>query len=153
MQGMPKVIGTGQDLYNLLGLVQAGAVTPGELGLAIEGIEARKYIFTLIVSISEDKRYITTNYMAEAAKGASLVCQGKEYTIKSVEHVTEPREQTEVAEEIQIIENKKTIIGVDADIEETAITLGVENPINVLENMGIIQDDINNIKGVLAKYE
>ena len=42
---MPKVIGTGKDIYNLLGMVQAGKLEAGELMEAIQGIEEEKYIF------------------------------------------------------------------------------------------------------------
>ena len=87
MRNMPKVIGTGKDIYNLLGMVQAGTLEAAELREVINGIEEEKYIFVPVVEISEDKRYITTNYLAEAEKGAKVLCEGKEYTIKSVEHV------------------------------------------------------------------
>lgn len=86
MRNMPKVIGTGKDIYNLLGMVQAGTLEAAELREVINGIEEEKYIFVPVVEISEDKRYITTNYLAEAEKGAKVLCEGKEYTIKSVEH-------------------------------------------------------------------
>ena len=87
MRNMPKVIGTGKDIYNLLGMVQAGTLEAAELREVINGLEEEKYIFVPVVEISEDKRYITTNYLAEAEKGAKVLCEGKEYTIKSVEHV------------------------------------------------------------------
>ena len=83
MRNMPKVIGTGKDVYNLLGMVQAGKLEAAELREAISGIEEVKYIFVPVIAISEDKRYITANYLAEAAKGAKVLCEGKEYTIKS----------------------------------------------------------------------
>ena len=89
MRNMPKVIGTGKDIYNLLGMVQAGKLAAGELREAIQGIEEEKYIFSPVIDISEDKRYVTTNYLAEAQKGAKVLCEGKVYTIKSVEHITE----------------------------------------------------------------
>ena len=80
MRNMPKVIGTGKDVYNLLGMVQAGKLEAAELREAISGIEEVKYIFVPVIAISEDKRYITANYLAEAAKGAKVLCEGKEYT-------------------------------------------------------------------------
>lgn len=153
MRNMPKVIGTGKDIYNLLGMVQAGKLEAAELREAINGIEEVKYIFVPIIAISEDKRYVTTNYLAEAAKGAKVVCEGKEYTIKSVEHiVVEPAAAAE-EETTETKEEKQTVIGVDADLEATAEKVGVENPVNILDTIGITQGELDSIKGVLAKYE
>ena len=45
MRNMPKVIGTGKDIYNLLGMVQAGTLEAAELREVINGIEEEKYIF------------------------------------------------------------------------------------------------------------
>lgn len=153
MRNMPKVIGTGKDIYNLLGMVQAGKLDAAELKEAISGIEEVKYIFVPVIAISEDKRYITTNYLAEAVKGAKVLCEGVEYTIKSVEHiVVEPAAAAE-EETTETKEEKQTVIGVDADLEGTAEKVGVENPVNILDTIGITQGELDSIKGVLAKYE
>lgn len=153
MRNMPKVIGTGKDIYNLLGMVQAGKLEVSELREAINGIEEVKYILVPVIAISEDKRYVTTNYLAEAAKGAKVLCEGKEYTIKSVEHITvEPKEADE-EEATEAKEEKQTVIGVDADLEATAEKVGVESPVNILDTIGITQGELDSIKGVLAKYE
>lgn len=153
MRNMPKVIGTGKDIYNLLGMVQAGRMEAEELREAINGLEEVKYIFVPVIAISEDKRYVTTNYLAEAAKGAKVLCEGKEYTVKSVEHITiEPMTATE-EETAEATEEKQTVIGVDADLEVTAEKIGVESPVNILDTIGITQEELDSIKGVLAKYE
>ena len=153
MRNMPKVIGTGKDIYNLLGMVQAGKLEAAELREAINGIEEVKYIFVPVIAISEDKRYVTTNYLAEAAKGPKVVCEGKEYTIKSVEHITiEPAAAAE-EETTETKEEKQTVIGVDADLEVTAEKVGVESPVNILDTIGITQGELDSIKGVLTKYE
>lgn len=153
MRNMPKVIGTGKDIYNLLGMVQAGKLEAAELKEAINGIEEVKYIFVPVIGISEDKRYVTTNYLAEAAKGAKVLCEGKEYTIKSVEHIiVEPAAAAE-EETAETKEEKQTVIGVDADLEVTAEKVGVESPVNILDTIGITQGELDSIKGVLAKYE
>lgn len=154
MRNMPKVIGTGRDIYNLLGMVQAGSLAAEELKEAIQGIEEEKYIFTPVISISEDKRYVTTNYLAEAAKGAKLMCEGTVYTIKSVEHITVEAQaiaEEETTEEQK--EEKQTVIGVDADLTVTAEKVGVENPVSILDTIGITQGELDSIKGVLEKYE
>lgn len=154
MRNMPKVIGTGKDIYNLLGMVQAGKLAAGELKEAIQGIEEEKYIFSPVIDISEDKRYVTTNYLAEAEKGAKVLCEGKVYTVKSVEHITEEAEVAGEGEtETEQREKKKTVIGVNADLKETAEKIGVENPVSILERIGITQGELDSIKGVLAKYE
>lgn len=154
MRNMPKVIGTGKDIYNLLGMVQAGKLAAGELKEAIQRIEEEKYIFSPVIDISEDKRYVTTNYLAEAEKGAKVLCEGKVYTVKSVEHITEEAEAAGEGEtETEQRENKKTVIGVNADLKETAEKIGVENPVSILERIGITQGELDSIKGVLAKYE
>lgn len=153
MRNMPKVIGTGKDIYNLLGMVQAGKLEAEELREAINGIEEVKYIFVPVINISEDKRYVTTNYLAEAAKGAKVVCEGKEYTIKSVEHITVELAAADEEGTTETKEEKQTVIGVDADLEVTAEKVGVENPVNILDTIGITQGELDSIKGVLAKYE
>lgn len=154
MRNMPKVIGTGKDIYNLLGMVQAGKLAAGELREAIQGIEEEKYIFSPVIDISEDKRYVTTNYLAEAQKGAKVLCEGKVYTIKSVEHITEEAATAGEGEtEAEQREDKKTVIGVNADLKEAAEKVGIENPVSVLERIGITQEELDSIKGVLAKYE
>lgn len=156
MRNMPKVIGTGKDIYNLLGMVQAGKLAAEELKEAIQGIEEEKYIFSPVIDISEDKRYVTTNYLAEAEKGAKVLCEGKVYTIKSVEHITEGAAAAgeEAAEEMtEQREEKRTVIGVNADLKVTAEKIGVENPVSILERIGITQGELDSIKGVLAKYE
>ena len=154
MRNMPKVIGTGKDIYNLLGMVQAGKLAAGELREAIQGIEEEKYIFSPVIDISEDKRYVTTNYLAEAQKGAKVLCEGKVYTIKSVEHITEEAAVDGEGEtETEQREDKKTVIGVNADLKEAAEKVGIENPVSVLERIGITQEELDSIKGVLAKYE
>lgn len=154
MRNMPKVIGTGKDIYNLLGMVQAGKLAAGELREAIQGIEEEKYIFSPVIDISEDKRYVTTNYLAEAKKGAKVLCEGKVYTIKSVEHITEEAAAAGEGEtETEQREDEKTVIGVNADLKEAAEKVGIENPVSVLERIGITQEELDSIKGVLAKYE
>lgn len=153
MRNMPKVIGTGKDIYNLLGMVQAGKLEAAELREAISGIEEVKYIFVPVIAISEDKRYVTANYLAEAAKGAKAVCEGKEYTIKSVEHITVEPAAADEEETVEAKEDKQTVIGVDADLEVTAEKIGVESPVNILDTIGITQGELDSIKGVLAKYE
>lgn len=153
MRNMPKVIGTGKDIYNLLGMVQAGKLEAAELREAINGIEEVKYIFVPVIAISEDKRYVTTNYLAEAAKGAKVVCEGKEYTIKSVEHITVEPAAADEEGTTETKEEKQTTIGVDADLEVTAEKVGVESPVNILDTIGITQGELDSIKGVLAKYE
>lgn len=153
MRNMPKVIGTGKDIYNLLGMVQAGKLEAAELREAINGIEETKYIFVPVIAISEDKRYVTTNYLAEASKGAKVLCEGKEYTIKSVEHITVETAAADEEETTETKEEKQTVIGVDADLEVTAEKVGVESPVNILDTIGITQGELDSIKGVLAKYE
>lgn len=154
MRNMPKVIGTGKDIYNLLGMVQAGSLEAEELKEAIRGIEEEKFIFVPVIAISEDKRYVTTNYLAEAVKGAKVMCEGTEYIIKSVEHITiEPTTQEDGVAENEQREEKQTVIGVNADLKETADKIGAENPVSILNTIGITQGELDSIKGVLAKYE
>ena len=80
------------------------------------------------------------------------MCEGKEYTIKSVEHVAvEQQSQKEDTGEAK--EEKKTVIGVNADLETTEEKVGVESPVNILDTLGITQGELDSIKGVLARYE
>ena len=54
MRNMPKVIGTGKDIYNLLGMVQAGTLEAAELREVINGNEQEKYRIVQVVDNSED---------------------------------------------------------------------------------------------------
>lgn len=83
MRNMPKVIGTGKDIYNLLGMVQAGTLEAAELREVINGIEEEKYIFVPVVEISEDKRYITTNYLAEAERALRYCVKARNIQLKA----------------------------------------------------------------------
>ena len=65
---------------------------------------------------------------------------------------TEANRTTE-EENTETKEEKQTVIGVDADLEATAEKVGVENPVNILDTIGITQGELDSIKGVLAKYE
>ena len=44
MRNMPKVIGTGKDIYNLLGMVQAGTLEAAELREVINGSKKKVYL-------------------------------------------------------------------------------------------------------------
>lgn len=103
-------------------------------------------ISSIILNFSLINAEIMNNTNIQAEETA------KEYTIKSVEHVA-VEQQSRGEDTGEAKEEKKTVIGVNADLETTAEKVGVESPVNILDTLGITQGELDSIKGVLARYE
>ena len=74
-----------------------------------------------------------------------------DYISRLTQEADMEKEQAAIEEEAK--EEKKTVIGVNADLETTAEKVGVESPVNILDTLGITQGELDSIKGVLARYE
>lgn len=138
MNGYPKAIGTGQDLYNCLALVQSGNLKAADLRQTLDAIDARKWIHCSVVSISDDRKTVTVRYCNEADEGQAISTGAK---IVTVEHICEEKEPSET--KITLSE------ALPAGKNEVYIPAAA----SPLEELGITQDKLNGISEVLKQYE
>ena len=148
MEGFPKAIGTGQDLFHCLAMVQAGQLRAEDLKSAIGGIEAQEYISCPIQAISEDRKTVTVNYCAEA-KVSQTVNGMQDCAITAVEN---QKTGTDVSSSAENIPNQ-TVVIISAALGTDETSLRIPAPTSPLAALGITQDQLNSIKGVLKQYE
>lgn len=186
MKGFPKKIATGNDLYNCLSLVQAGALPADKLSDAINAIEERQYITVPILQISEDRKTIVINPCSEAVSGTKVKNnytttikeaqqQKAEAVLKAFEKIAQGATETlgnifgklgiDIGSLISGIGGAAADSTDEPETEElTILTLSRamaegENALKILsdkspfEMLGISQDEIKSIKGVLKNYE
>jgi hypothetical protein len=150
MKGFPKTIGTGQDLFNCLAMVQAGELAAADLKNTIEAIEAQKYIYCPIVSISEDRKAVTINYCHEVQTSQAVNTATAGCTISAVEH---KRVNTGTQEDENETVPNQTIVTLSAALGAGETVLKIPAPVSQYTALGITQEQINSIKVVLDKYE
>ena len=150
MKGFPKTIGTGQDLFNCLAMVQAGELAAADLKSAISGIEARKYIPCPIVAISDDRKTVTINYCPEAKASQAIDTAIIGCIISTVEHKTVSTGAGSTGSESG---PNQTIITLSAALGTGETVLKIPATTSPLTVLGITQDQIKSIKVVLDKYE
>lgn len=94
MRNFPKNLKTKEDIYNCLEMVRAGELFAEDLAKAIKKIKNQNYINAEITGISDDRKIITTRYLAEADEGSRAKVGAVIVTIKAVSHIeSEPDEQ------------------------------------------------------------
>jgi hypothetical protein len=144
MKGFPKKIGSGQDLLNLLSMVQAKQLSADDLKRSIATIEARKYITCPIVTISDDRKTATVNYCSEAAKD-QIIGNAGGATIAAVTSKTSggaaPGGMKNTPDQ--------TVITLSAALGAGETSLKIPSAASPLAALGITQDQLNSIKGVL----
>lgn len=136
MRGYPHAIGTGQDLTNLLTLVQSGELSKADLQDSIASIEARKTITCPIVTISDDRKTVTLRYCAEA-KAGQAIAEG--VTVSAVQHTGNNPDAMQ------------TVLTLSAALPDGQVSIRIPNPANPLAALGITQTQIDAIKEALAK--
>lgn len=144
MRNFPKNLKTKEDIYNCLEMVRAGELRVADLVKAINKIKNQNYINAPIKELSEDRKTITTHYLAEAAAGGKAIVGTASVTIKGVTHVdSDPDEQgntTKIASEIVI--SKAATKGAEMFALE-------KNP-SVYDKYGVTEAELNDI---LAELE
>lgn len=94
MRNFPKNLKTKEDIYNCLEMVRAGELRAADLVKAITKIKNQNYTNAIITAMSDDRKTVTTNYLAEADNGSRAKVGSVVATIKSVTHIeSEPDEQ------------------------------------------------------------
>ena len=94
MRNFPKNLKTRDDIYNCLDMVRAGELRAADLVKAINKIKNQNYINAVITEMSEDRKTVITNYLAEADNGSRAKVGNVTATIKTVTHnESEPDEQ------------------------------------------------------------
>ncbi|UZT82152.1 hypothetical protein [Caproicibacterium sp. BJN0003] len=147
MKGFPKTIGTGQDLFNCLAMVQAGELAAVDLKNAIEAIEAQAYIPCPIGSISEDRKTVTINYCPEAQASQAINTATSGCTVSAVEHKKVSGGTEDAGSETgpnQTIVTLSTALGVGETV------LKIPAPTSPYAALGITQEQIDSIKVVLC---
>lgn len=136
MRGYPSTIGTGQDLQNLLALVQAGELPKADLQGSIAAIEARQTITCPIVGVSDDRKTVTLRYCAEA-KAGQTVASG--VTISAVQTMGTDSD------------SQQTVLTLSAGLPADQTDIPIPNPADVLGALGITQTQLDAIKEALSK--
>lgn len=150
MKGFPKTIGTGQDLFNCLAMVQAGELAAADLKNTIEAIEARAYIPCPIGAISEDRKTVTINYCPEAQAAQAVNTATAGCTISTVEHKKVSTGTEGTGSETG---PNQTIVTLSAALGAGETVLKIPAPTSPYTALGITQKQINSIMEVLDKYE
>lgn len=181
MRGYPKHIGTGEDLYHCLAMVQAGELPAAALSDTLTAIEEQQYITVPILSMSEDRKTVVVYASPEATEGAE-VQNTAATTIKTA--ATAPtmallaKAATEDVAQSGALKTGVTQlsgeVAVDAQAEDTgpdmeeaavteitlsralpkdATTIKIAAAQSPFERLGVTEDDFNSIKGVLKNYE
>jgi hypothetical protein len=148
MKGFPKAIGTGQDLLNCLALVQAKELAADDLKNAIAGIEAQAFITCPIVAVSGDRKTVTINYCPEA-QDAQTINSAAGCTITAVNHQASGTNGAGGSENTP----DQSVITLSAALGTDETALKIPSPASPLAALGITQDQLNSIKGVLKQYE
>lgn len=87
MRNFPKNLKTRDDIYNCLDMVRAGQLKASDLVNAINKIKNQNYINAVITEVSEDRKTVTTNYLAEADVDGRAKVENLTVTIKRVTHI------------------------------------------------------------------
>ena len=144
MKGYPKMLNTKEDYLNCLAMVQAGELEAAGLQEALDALEKQRYIETRIMSASDDRKQVTVMYCAEAAKGAAFYSGEVKGTVTAATSVMSADNNEEPS---------TTTFTLSAAVPKDAVTISVMNSVDILANVGMTEDDITAIKGVLAQYE
>ena len=143
MKGYPSNFNTKEDYYNCLTLVQAGELEAEGLKDALNALEEQRYIHTTILSRSADKKEVSIMFYTEVTVGTAFYCGNVIGTVKSTvaKHNAKDDEPDTM---------KLTLSDAISD-EETRVHI-ISNVDN-LALVGMTEDDIKAIKGVLKQYE
>ncbi len=150
MRGFPKKIATSEDLYNCLGMVQSGELTGSNLATVIANLEQRKYIAVPIVELSEDRKTVVIAECSEAVIGV-LVKGSANTKITGIETIESSAET--VVEETTQTEPKHATITLSKALPVGETFLRIVSPRDPFVALGITETELNNIKGVLTRYE
>lgn len=144
MRKFPSNLKTRADIYNCLDMVRAGELRASDLIKAIKKIKNQNYINAVITGISEDRKTVTTNYLAEADVDMRAKVGEVIVTVKSLTHIeSEPDEQGRTS-------FVSTEIDVSRAVAAGAEIFGLEKVPPVFDRYGVTEAELDDI---LAELE
>ena len=144
MRKFPSNLRTRADIYNCLDMVRAGELRASDLIKAIKKIKNQNYINAVITDVSEDRKTVTTNYLAEADVDMRAKVGEVIVTIKSLTHIeSEPDEQGRTS-------FVSTAIDVSRAVAAGAEIFGLEKVPPVFDRYGVTEAELDDI---LAELE
>lgn len=147
MRGFPKVIATGQDLYNCLAMVQAGTLDAQNLRQAVESIEARGFINCPVLEVSTDRKKVTINFCSEAKAGLMV----NDVEVATVQHV---RNATRTgSSDTSGNSYTDTVMTLKTPIAAGTAVLYIPSPVDPVAVIGLTAEQFIAIKEDLNKYE
>lgn len=135
MKGFPKIIGTGQDLFNCLALVKAGELSGADVTREIQRIESRGFLHCPIMDMSADRKAATIRYCNEAEVGQLV----NGIAVSGVEHTMGEDDTPE-----------NTIITLKKALPADVTVMLVPAPVNPLDELGITQAQLDSIKEAIS---
>lgn len=143
MKGYPNNFNTKEDYYNCLAMVQAGELEAAGLNEALDALEEQRYIHTAIMSKSADRKEVSIMLCTEVVKGAAFYCGNVTGTVNSV-----------VAKHSASTDEPDTMaLTLSAAVPEAEAKVHIISSVDNLALVGMTEDDIKAIKGVLKQYE
>lgn len=144
MRKFPSNLKIRADIYNCLDMVRAGELRASDLVKAIKKIKNQNYINAVITDISNDRKTVTTNYLAEADVDMRAKVGEVIVTIKSLTHIeSEPDEQGRTS-------FVSTEIVVSRAVAAGAEIFGLEKVPPVFDRYGVTEAELDDI---LAELE
>jgi tellurite resistance-related uncharacterized protein len=144
VKGYPSNFNTKEDYYNCLAMMQAGKLDAAGLKEAIDALEEQRYIHTSILSRSAENKEVSIRLCQEVAVGAAFYCGNVTGTVKSAvaKHSANTDEQQDTME-----------LTLSAAIPDAENMIHIISSVDNLALVGMTEDDIKAIKGVLKQYE
>lgn len=144
MRKFPSNLKTRADIYNCLDMVRAGELRASDLIKAIKKIKNQNYINAVITGISEDRKTVTTNYLAEADVDMRAKVGEMIVTVKSLTHIeSEPDEQ-----------GRTSFVSTEIDVSRAVVAgaeiFGLEKVPPVFDRYGVTEAELDDI---LAELE
>ncbi len=145
MRNFPKNLKTKEDIYNCLEMVRAGELRATDLTKAINKIKNQNYINAEITGISEDRKIVTTRYLAEADEGSRAKIGATIVTIKAVTHTeSEPDEHGNTS-------FVSSDITVSKAIAKSAEIFALEKIPSVFDKYGVTESELDAILDEIAE--
>lgn len=145
MRNFPKNLKTKADIYNCLEMVRAGELRAADLTKAINKIKNQNYINAEITGVSEDRKTITTRYLAEADEGSRAKIGSVIVTVKAVTHIeSEPDEQGKTS-------LASSDITVSKAVAKSAETFALEKIPSVYDKYGVTESELDAILEEIAE--
>ena len=143
MKGYPNNFNTKEDYYNCLAMVQAGELEAAGLIEALNALEEQRYIHTVILSRSEDGKSVHIMLCPEVTIGAAFYCGNVTGEIRNA--VGTHSATTDEPDTMQLM--------LSAAAPETEKAIHIISSVDNLALVGMTEEDIKAIKGVLKQYE